>query len=131
MNILEMNSIEMNSIEIICNGPLEQIDKFVALAEEEGYKTIHIRHCFLKKDEIKAIKKKHAKITLFIDNDEEYDVLCLAKDVLKGTPLTQEVITVKKGQNGLTPKFTNQINGKKILYDLPQGTILTFGYIEP
>ncbi len=121
----------MNSLEIIGNGSLEQIDRIVSSAKETGYTIIHIRNCLLAEDEIKAIKKKHNEISLHIESDEEHDVLCLANSIKKGAIITPELITTKKGQNGLTPKFADSIIGKKTLYDLPQGTTITFGFIEP
>lgn len=124
------NALKNKIIELSGEGTLEQLDKFVKIAQENGYELVHIRNCSIDAKEISLLKQKYENIKLIVDTDHLHDVLCLAKSTTKGSVLTKDMIIVKKGKNGLTHDLLDFALGKKTLYDLNEGTILTFGLIE-
>lgn len=56
--------------------------------------------------------------------------LVAAKDLRAQAVLEQGMLTAKIGGRGISPRLLSRILGKKLLYDLPEGTPLTFGAIE-
>ena len=57
--------------------------------------------------------------------------LVAARDLPAGTILRAEMVNVKAPHRGISPALLTRMVGKKLLYDLPADSPITFGLVEP
>ncbi len=56
--------------------------------------------------------------------------LVAARNIRKNTKITRDMITTKSRCDGLSPKLSKDIIGKKAIYDIKEGEPITFGVVE-
>jgi sialic acid synthase SpsE len=62
--------------------------------------------------------------------DQDRVSIVASRSIPRGTVLTRDMLALKAPGSGLSPRFIEMIEGRATLYDIPQGTFLTFGVID-
>jgi sialic acid synthase SpsE len=63
--------------------------------------------------------------------DQDRVSIVAARPIPRGTAIERDMLTFQAPGAGLPPRFVPLVEGHRVLYDIPEGALVTLGLIEP